>query len=323
MNAPVLLDGKTVSGAEGLTLAGVEDEILRGGRFVFYYYNFSLIILSFRRSSGFYFLKSGDDGVDKAFGYSLIALLFGPWGIPWGLFWTPLSIYRNLCGGKDITAPVLEAMLGSQRAAEVMATRRQPSAGWGMKALRLGFVAAPLLFIFALYLSFQALEASETKLAASPGYQAFKTAHQCTTDGLIQGNTTKAVTVAREIAKGMKNFLDESVTHSGSKTPPSHSCGVWCELREDRCVVLVRVPDLRHYDSKAQKILADATWMDSLASLQKLSVVKPGMSLAVGLRGDYLYETVMTGKLSADPEAMPEARIDSESGREKLIEWFR
>ncbi|HSB74630.1 MAG TPA: hypothetical protein VLC12_03220 [Terriglobales bacterium] len=42
-------------------------------------------------------------GTDKSQGtaiiYTLISLLFGWWGFPWGLVYTPQAIYRNLNGG--------------------------------------------------------------------------------------------------------------------------------------------------------------------------------------------------------------------------------
>ena len=42
-------------------------------------------------------------GSDKSQGtaiiYTLTSLLFGWWGFPWGLLYTPQAIYRNLCGG--------------------------------------------------------------------------------------------------------------------------------------------------------------------------------------------------------------------------------
>lgn len=323
LDAPILLDGRVVNGTGGLTLAGVEQEVLRGGRFVLYSYNFSFVVLSFKRASSIYFLRSGSDGAGKAFGYSLISLLLGPWGIPWGLFWTPVCIVSNLRGGKDITAFLLEGLLGPERAAQVMAVRRKKTPGWGMMTLRTLFIAAPLAVIFSIYMSVQSADAAETKLAAAPGFVAFKTADDMVKGALPLGNTTQAVTVAKDIAAGMKTFLDQAANHSGSKKVPSHQCGVWCELRDDQCIVLLKVPDLRHYDSAAQKILADAAWQDSLACLQNHFAVKPGMPLTVGLRGDYLYDTVLTGKMSLDPEAKPESRVTSSASREKLIESFR
>ena len=42
--------------------------------------------------------------------YSLISLLFGWWGIPWGPIWTLGTVFKNLGGGVDVTANVLSAL---------------------------------------------------------------------------------------------------------------------------------------------------------------------------------------------------------------------
>jgi hypothetical protein len=33
--------------------------------------------------------------------------MLGPWGVPWGLIWTPWAVWVNLTGGVDETASVL------------------------------------------------------------------------------------------------------------------------------------------------------------------------------------------------------------------------
>lgn len=35
--------------------------------------------------------------------YSAIALVFGPWGLPWGIFWTIEAIAKNMAGGEQPT----------------------------------------------------------------------------------------------------------------------------------------------------------------------------------------------------------------------------
>ena len=43
----------------------------------------------------------------RGLGYSVLALLFGPWGVPWGVIWTPWAVWVNLTGGVDETDAVL------------------------------------------------------------------------------------------------------------------------------------------------------------------------------------------------------------------------
>lgn len=42
-------------------------------------------------------------------GYTLLTLLFGWWGIPWGAIYTIDSIYTNHTGGKDVTKEIINS----------------------------------------------------------------------------------------------------------------------------------------------------------------------------------------------------------------------
>lgn len=57
-------------------------------------------------------------GSDKSQGtaiiYTLTSLLFGWWGVPWGLIYTPQAIYRNLCGGYRQTIAELLPMVDAE-----------------------------------------------------------------------------------------------------------------------------------------------------------------------------------------------------------------
>ncbi len=99
-----------VRGAENLSLDGVKFEVERGGRFVVFQYCVSILIMSFKRPSPVYFIRAGESARGKGFGFSLISLLFGWWGIPWGPIWTIGSVVTNSRGGRDITNEVLKAL---------------------------------------------------------------------------------------------------------------------------------------------------------------------------------------------------------------------
>lgn len=323
LDQPVVLDKGVVPGTQGMTLGEVVQEVLHGGRFVVHVFNFSVLIMSFRRSSPIKFLRGNQDGTGDTLRYSLLSLLVGPWGFPWGLIWTPLSIFTNLCGGKDVTLPILEAYLGPVRAAEVNRTRRKRTAGWGMILLRTVFIAAPLALIASIIIGSETAYRAELAQANAPGYAQYYTAHDMTAGSSAGGNTPEAKDAARKIAAGMKLFLDDSTTQTGSRRTPDHNCGVWCEIRDDRCIVVMRVPDLRRYNSEAQRTLADAAWMDARACLQQVPCLKQGSPLLVAVRGESLYDSVMTGHLTADIEAAPEGSVGTTKAKSKLIEWFK
>jgi hypothetical protein len=99
-----------IQGIEGMTRDQLKFELQRGGRLVLYYYCISLIIMTFRRPSGVYFLRAGENAVLKGMRWSVLTLLLGWWGIPWGPIYSVQSLAVNLGGGKDITAEVLTGL---------------------------------------------------------------------------------------------------------------------------------------------------------------------------------------------------------------------
>ena len=85
-------------------------EVNRGGRFVVFQYCVSVVIITFKRSSAVKFVKAGESAAVKGLPYTLLSLIVGWWGIPWGFIYTPQVIYRNLKGGADVTANVLNIL---------------------------------------------------------------------------------------------------------------------------------------------------------------------------------------------------------------------
>jgi hypothetical protein len=96
-----------IVGTETLTREQVQYELSKGGKFVVYQYCVSLFFVSFRRSSDIYFVTSDRPFTGARLGYSLLSLLAGWWGIPWGPIFTVQSLWTNLSGGRDVTAHVV------------------------------------------------------------------------------------------------------------------------------------------------------------------------------------------------------------------------
>jgi len=96
-----------IIGVEGLTNEQVNDEIGRGGRFVMYQYCISVLVMTFKRPSNIYFMKAGERSFGKGIGFSLMTLLLGWWGIPWGPIYTIQSLWVNFSGGRDVTKEIM------------------------------------------------------------------------------------------------------------------------------------------------------------------------------------------------------------------------
>jgi hypothetical protein len=99
-----------INGIEGMTISQVQSEVAQGGKFVIYPYCISILIMTFRRNSGIYFIKAGESSLGSGIGYILISLFLGWWGIPWGPIYTISTIYTNLTGGKDVTQEMMSAL---------------------------------------------------------------------------------------------------------------------------------------------------------------------------------------------------------------------
>lgn len=96
-----------IKGIEGLTVADLQDEVGQGGKFVIYQYCISIIVMTFKRPSDIYFIKRDNSRVVKGLPYTLLSVILGWWGIPWGPIYTFGSLGTNLGGGKDVTTDVM------------------------------------------------------------------------------------------------------------------------------------------------------------------------------------------------------------------------
>ena len=93
-----------IQGIEGMSPDEIRFEIQRGAKFVFFYYAVSVLVMSFRRASPVYFIAAGQNPLGKSLPWTLLTLVAGWWGIPWGPIYTVQSLVVNFKGGKDVTA---------------------------------------------------------------------------------------------------------------------------------------------------------------------------------------------------------------------------
>ncbi len=93
-----------IVGIEGISRNDLRDEIRRGGRFVFFEYCISCLVLTLRRPSPICFIRKGQWSWVRGLPYTLLSLFGGWWGLPWGILYTPLVVLTNMVGGCDVTA---------------------------------------------------------------------------------------------------------------------------------------------------------------------------------------------------------------------------
>jgi hypothetical protein len=95
-----------IKGIGECSIDEIRNEIARGGKFVFFTYTISLVVITWRRPSDIYFVRANESPIKYGWGYLLCSLILGWWGIPWGPIYTVQAIVKAFTG-KDVTAEVL------------------------------------------------------------------------------------------------------------------------------------------------------------------------------------------------------------------------
>jgi hypothetical protein len=99
-----------IIGIENMSPEQLKGELASGARFVIYQYCISVLVMSFKRASHIYFIRPDDNAFTKGLPFSLISLVLGWWGIPWGPIWTISTVVTNLRGGRNVTNEVVRSL---------------------------------------------------------------------------------------------------------------------------------------------------------------------------------------------------------------------
>jgi hypothetical protein len=99
-----------IRGIEEMKHGELEFELQRGAKFIIFQYCISVIILTFRRPSDIYFIRQGENAIVKGLPFTLLSLVAGGRGIPWGPIHRIQSAYNNSRVGKDVTQAVVNSL---------------------------------------------------------------------------------------------------------------------------------------------------------------------------------------------------------------------
>ena len=125
------------------------EEVMSGCRFVTHPYVVSLLIISLNRTlGGIQVIGRGPWPLGNLFGATLISLIFGWWGFPWGILWTPIALYHLWRGGRDCTEAFLIEAVGHADARRVLAAAPKPKAPPAIWIVRLLILVPVLAFGF-------------------------------------------------------------------------------------------------------------------------------------------------------------------------------
>lgn len=99
-----------IVGIQGMNPQQVAFEVQRGAKFVQYQYCVSALVVTFKRGTDIYFVPAEQNRSIKGLGWTLLTLVAGWWGIPWGPIYTVQSLWVNLRGGLDLTPQAATAL---------------------------------------------------------------------------------------------------------------------------------------------------------------------------------------------------------------------
>jgi hypothetical protein len=74
-------------------------------------------VACFKRPTSIHYIPPGGGTANHSWPYTMISLLFGWWGFPWGFIYTPMALATNFKGGKDVTAEVMASITPQPQAA--------------------------------------------------------------------------------------------------------------------------------------------------------------------------------------------------------------
>jgi hypothetical protein len=100
-----------IKNIDNLSVSQVKELVNKGGKFVIFPYTISFVIMSLKRSSNIYFIRSDENSLPYSYPFVLLNFFIGWWSIPWGPIHTIGSLYAHIKGGKDITQLVLSELI--------------------------------------------------------------------------------------------------------------------------------------------------------------------------------------------------------------------
>ena len=101
-----------IKNIEGLTAEDLQREVNKGGRFIYYAITISILVITFKRTSGVYLVRKNQNAVMRGFPFTILTLFLGWWGIPFGPKYTLEGLRTNLAGGKNVTDEVMATVAG-------------------------------------------------------------------------------------------------------------------------------------------------------------------------------------------------------------------
>lgn len=109
------------------------------------------------------------------------------------------------------------------------------------------------------------------------------------------GNDPDGVIMARELSQSLEQLRDVLLVSSDGGDEHKGKFLTYCQNREGSICFLVFVPEFRKYEGEAKDAIASAAWL-AATNVVKANGHDEDCELAVGLKGNLLYGSVMIGR---------------------------
>ncbi|MDB2686241.1 DUF4190 domain-containing protein [Mariniblastus sp.] len=123
-------------------------------------------------------------------------------------------------------------------------------------------------------------------------------------NGNASGNSPEAIKLARQLSTSLSALINATIVEDGGwgeDKKLTKPCAVYCRLNDDSVCFLVKVPRYREFDDSAREAVEKLAWVSGRSTAANAGL--PATSeMGIGLRGIFLYGSVMRGKInSSDP----------------------
>jgi hypothetical protein len=172
------------------------------------------------------------------------------------------------------------------------------------------------------------------QLGSEPGWKAFNASNSHIKSEDTQsgyGNNDQATQLAKNLAAVLhviqkEGFVLRKRGLFGTASKPQAGKGQFqtaIDLRNDRALVLIHIPDFDMYEDKARTAMRTLCWEGAHATIDKGEMNKnPEFTLVVGLRDADTYDRVYVAKFG-EPSAMPPVAAEGNMACQKLlVKWF-
>lgn len=143
---------------------------------------------------------------------------------------------------------------------------------------------------------------------------------------VASGNSEQAQAIAATVSSGLQKLQQEMFT-GASFNHEGDEFLTHCRINEAEIVFLIHVPNLGDYESEAKELIRALCWNTPQAVLAGAGEeFTAGKKLVVGIRGNFLYDTVLKAdsiqEFSIDQMEKIGSEVERTSGQRELWEYF-